>query len=84
MSSKRICVRFDDKAAEDLDYLLYNGGGWDPSIIIRKAVKLFAAKRREELAAERKRETDFLAGKMNGNGKAKPKRVAKGPKRHTV
>lgn len=84
--SKRICVRFGPQEYDDLTWLQMNGGGWDPSVVIRRAVKRYREIRQEELIAQQKRDEEFLSGKMNGKKKtpllqrkAKAKRQAVQP-----
>lgn len=64
-TSKRICVRFGLQELQDLTWLQMNGGGWDPSVIIRRAVKAYRQFREEALAAEQKRQEQFLSGKLS-------------------
>lgn len=63
--SKRICVRFGLQELQDLTWLQMNGGGWDPSVIVRRAVKAYRAQREKALAEEEKQKTQFLSGRMS-------------------
>lgn len=67
--SKRICVRFGLQELQDLTWLQMNGGGWDPSVIIRRAVKAYRAQREEAVAAAQKRSQEFLSGKLSTKAK---------------
>lgn len=64
MKSKRVCVRLEREQHAELIYLQENGGGWDPSIIIRRAIVHYAQHIREKNAAEQKRQEEFLSGKL--------------------
>lgn len=64
MKNKRVCVRLDRDQHADLIYLQQNGGGWDPSEIIRRSIQHYARHIREKNAAEAKRQEEFLSGKL--------------------
>lgn len=78
--TKRYCVRFSDREEVDMTYLVANGGGWDPSVVIRRAVAHYANHIRDKNAAEQKRTENFLSGKLSTKAKTpllQPKAKAK-------
>lgn len=65
MKNNRVCVRLEREQHADLIYLQENGGGWDPSIILRRAIVHYAQHIRNKNAAEQKRQEEFLSGKLS-------------------
>ncbi len=81
---KRICVRFTSAEFDEMSTLIKLSQTWDITGFIRAAVKFYGS----HLYEREQQSRDFLEGKLNGqsgkDGKSKVKKLAKGPKRHTV